>query len=79
MHTNKNVSSKDLLVKLRRVKPEPSGNLDLPVKFSFTRDGGRHYKLRLDTSRWAPGNYELFITVGHDKTRFKVFAVVGNC
>ena len=66
-------------MKLRKVKPEPSANLDLPQKFSFTRDGGRHYKLRLDTSRWEPGNYELFFTVGADKTRFKVFAVVGNC
>ena len=79
VRTDKNVSSKDLAVKLRRVKPEPAGNLDLPVKFRFTRDGGRHYKLRLDTSRWAPGNYELFYTVGRDKTRFKVFVVVGNC
>jgi hypothetical protein len=77
--TNKNVSSKHLRVRLRRVKPEPSANVDLPQKFSFHRDPSRHYKLRLDTSHWAPGNYELFITVGHDKTRFKVFAVVGNC
>ena len=77
--TNKNVSSKDLKVKLRKIKPEPSANVDLPQKFSFHRDGGRHYKLRLDTSHWEAGNYELVFTVGADKTRFKVFAVVGNC
>ncbi len=77
--TNKNVSSKDRAVKLRKIKPEPSANVDLPQKFSFRRDPSRHYKLRLDTRHWAPGNYELVFTVGHDRTRFKVFAVVGNC
>jgi hypothetical protein len=77
--TNKNVSSKDRAVKLRRINPEPSGNVDLPQRFSFRRDPSRHYKLRLDTSRWEPGNYELVFTVGRDKTRFKLFAVVGNC
>jgi 5-hydroxyisourate hydrolase-like protein (transthyretin family) len=77
--TNRNVSSKDLKVKLRKIKPAPSANVNLPQKFSFHRDGSRHYKLKLDTSHWAPGNYELFFTVGADRTRFKVFAVVGNC
>lgn len=77
--SDKNVSSRDRVVKLRRIKPEPSANVDLPVKFRFSRRGSRHYKLRLDTSRWDPGNYELVFTVGRDKTRFKVFAVVGNC
>jgi hypothetical protein len=77
--SNKNVSSRHLAVKLRKIKPEPSANVDLPRKFKFIRHDSRHYKLKLDTHRWDPGNYQLVFTVGHDKTRFKVFAVVGNC
>jgi hypothetical protein len=77
--TNRNVSRRDRAVKLRKIKPEPSANVDLPQKFSFRREPSRHYKLRLDTSQWAPGSYQLVFTVGHDRTRFKVFAAVGNC
>jgi hypothetical protein len=77
--TNRNASRKRRAVKLRKIKPEPSSNVNLPKKFSFHRDPSRHYKLRLDTRHWTPGNYQLVFTVGRDRTRFKVFAAVGNC
>jgi hypothetical protein len=79
VETDENVGSKRRKVKLRKITPEPAAPVDLPLKFRFARRKGRYYWLKLDTSEWAPGNYELAFTVGHDRTRFKVFAVVGNC
>ena len=78
--TDKNVSSSDLPVTLRKVKPEPSANVGLPTDFRFRHtQAGRFYKLKLDTSHWDPGTYELLFTVGGDPTRFKLAAAVGNC
>ena len=52
----------------------------LPQEFKFKHtNDGRFYTLGLDTRRWEPGDYQLSITIGADKTRFKVVALVGVC
>jgi hypothetical protein len=79
VETDENVGTTRRKVKLRKITPEPAVPVGLPRKFRFARRKGRYYWLKLDTSQWAPGNYELAFTVGRDRTRFKVFAVVGNC
>jgi hypothetical protein len=79
VETDENAGSRRRKVKLRKITPEPAAPVDLPLQFRFARHKGRYYWLKLDTSQWDPGNYELAFTVGHDRTRFKVFAAVGNC
>jgi hypothetical protein len=78
--SDRNVGSGHLPVRLRKVKPDPGAHVRLPQEFKFKHTSeGRFYALGLDTRRWDPGQYQLSITVGADKTRFKVFALVGTC
>lgn len=79
--TGHNVSKESLNVKLRKIDPKPSHGPDLPVKFNFKNSQklGRHYELKLDTSKWADGVYELIYKVGDDKHKFSVGYLVGDC
>jgi len=78
--TNHNVGSDRLPVRLRKVKPDPGAHVRLPQEFKFRHTNqGRFYSLALDTRRWDPGAYDLSITIGSDKTRFKITALVGVC